>query len=237
MDPRRRQRSQTPPEGLPFCESGGQVRVHYRRERRCRVFRGRVDVEFRWVVRWEMWWDVTTLMMMCLEKMTWYPIKPETPIRRLSHTATQVGSYLFVMGGHDGLKYNHELLMFNLGTHVSELLAGMSDHQPSLRTPCLPAPLTLAPLQSHSNGNPKKPAVDSPPPEATTPQSSPTAVYSSSAGSTATTALTTCSSLTWLLPLTCRRSPALNCVSLGRRRKKGSGRGRGCMRWGVRRLR
>lgn len=35
--------------------------------------------------------------------------------RRLSHTATQVGSYLFIWGGHDGTSYTTELLLFNLG--------------------------------------------------------------------------------------------------------------------------
>ena len=35
--------------------------------------------------------------------------------RRLSHTATQVGSYLFIWGGHDGTSYTSELLMLNIG--------------------------------------------------------------------------------------------------------------------------
>ena len=35
--------------------------------------------------------------------------------KRLSHTATQVGSYLFIYGGHDGVSYMTELLLFNLG--------------------------------------------------------------------------------------------------------------------------
>ena len=34
---------------------------------------------------------------------------------RLSHTATQVGSYLFIVCGHDGSKYTSEVLLLNLG--------------------------------------------------------------------------------------------------------------------------
>lgn len=35
--------------------------------------------------------------------------------QRLSHTATIVGSYLFVVGGHDGVEYSSEVLLLNLG--------------------------------------------------------------------------------------------------------------------------
>ena len=35
--------------------------------------------------------------------------------RRLSHTSTQVGSYLFIVGGHDGTSYSSEILFYNLG--------------------------------------------------------------------------------------------------------------------------
>lgn len=34
---------------------------------------------------------------------------------RLSHTSTQVGSYLFVLGGHNGQAYAQDVLLFNLG--------------------------------------------------------------------------------------------------------------------------
>ncbi|EIW76831.1 galactose oxidase [Coniophora puteana RWD-64-598 SS2] len=34
--------------------------------------------------------------------------------RRLSHTSTQVGSYLFVIGGHDGSSYSSDVLLYNL---------------------------------------------------------------------------------------------------------------------------
>ncbi|KAJ3137699.1 hypothetical protein HDU90_001649 [Geranomyces variabilis] len=35
---------------------------------------------------------------------------------RLSHTATQIGSYLFIFGGHDGSHYNNTILLLNLVT-------------------------------------------------------------------------------------------------------------------------
>ncbi|TFY73028.1 hypothetical protein EWM64_g10984, partial [Hericium alpestre] len=44
----------------------------------------------------------------------WTQIKPEVTHRRLSHSVTQVGSYLFITGGHDGTEYTSELLLFNL---------------------------------------------------------------------------------------------------------------------------
>jgi len=45
----------------------------------------------------------------------WTQIKPDTLHRRLSHSSAQVGSYLFISGGHDGSEYSPELLLFNLG--------------------------------------------------------------------------------------------------------------------------
>ncbi|KAH9003785.1 hypothetical protein EDB86DRAFT_2826355 [Lactarius hatsudake] len=44
----------------------------------------------------------------------WTQVKPDTLHRRLSHSAAQVGSYLFISGGHDGSEYTPELLLFNL---------------------------------------------------------------------------------------------------------------------------
>lgn len=44
---------------------------------------------------------------------------PETPHRRLSHTSTQVGSYLFLVGGHDGTNYLNDTVLFSLGTPPS----------------------------------------------------------------------------------------------------------------------
>ena len=65
--------------------------------------------------------------------MVWTRVQTDVKIPRLSHTATQVGSYLFVIGGHDGMaiaqgifwrslmrfttgqKYAQDVLLFNLG--------------------------------------------------------------------------------------------------------------------------
>lgn len=54
-----------------------------------------------------------------LQKMSWSEVKPEagTPAYpRLSHTATCVGSYLFIIGGHDGVNFSSDVLLFNLVT-------------------------------------------------------------------------------------------------------------------------
>lgn len=51
-----------------------------------------------------------------LETETWYivdHIEPQIP--RLSHSAICIGSFLFVIAGHDGNKYRNDLLMLNLG--------------------------------------------------------------------------------------------------------------------------
>jgi len=49
-----------------------------------------------------------------LDTATWTHVKPDMVHRRLSHSAAQVGSYLFISGGHDGAEYTPELLLFNL---------------------------------------------------------------------------------------------------------------------------
>ena len=49
------------------------------------------------------------------DSAVWTQIKPDTLHRRLSHSSAQVGSYLFISGGHDGSEYSPELLLFNLG--------------------------------------------------------------------------------------------------------------------------
>ena len=41
----------------------------------------------------------------------------DTAHRRLSHSVTQVGSYLFIIGGHDGNSYSSDILFFNLGKY------------------------------------------------------------------------------------------------------------------------
>ncbi len=42
----------------------------------------------------------------------------EQPHKLLAHTSTQVGSYLYIIGGHNGEKYTSEVLLFNLGMSV-----------------------------------------------------------------------------------------------------------------------
>ena len=54
-----------------------------------------------------------------LDTLMWSQVNLEMSHRRLSHTATQVGSYLFIIGGHDGTQYTSDVLMFNLGKSFS----------------------------------------------------------------------------------------------------------------------
>jgi len=49
-----------------------------------------------------------------LETFEWRDVRVEKEYRRLAHTSTQVGSYLFVLDGHDSSKYISDLLLFNL---------------------------------------------------------------------------------------------------------------------------
>lgn len=49
-----------------------------------------------------------------LDTQTWYQVKTDEIYNRLGHTATQVGSYLFIFGGHDSKTYTSELLTLNL---------------------------------------------------------------------------------------------------------------------------
>ena len=50
-----------------------------------------------------------------LDTLRWDQVRLETTHRRLSHSVTQVGSYLFIIGGHDGNSYSSDILFFNLG--------------------------------------------------------------------------------------------------------------------------
>ncbi|CAD6928132.1 unnamed protein product [Tilletia controversa] len=49
-----------------------------------------------------------------LDTKFWYHVTTEEQHLRMGHTATQVGSYLFVTGGHDGASYTSEILTLNL---------------------------------------------------------------------------------------------------------------------------
>ena len=46
----------------------------------------------------------------------WKAVHVPVTFRRLSHTSTLVGSYLFVVGGHDGSEYSNDVLLLNLVT-------------------------------------------------------------------------------------------------------------------------
>lgn len=50
-----------------------------------------------------------------VETCVWTLINTDIKHNRLSHTSTQVGSYLFVIGGHNGQAYAQDVLLFNLG--------------------------------------------------------------------------------------------------------------------------
>ena len=45
----------------------------------------------------------------------WTTVITDVKHNRLSHTSTQVGSYLFILGGHNGQCYAQDVLLFNLG--------------------------------------------------------------------------------------------------------------------------
>lgn len=45
----------------------------------------------------------------------WNQIDLDRAVPRLAHSATQVGSYVFIIGGHDGSRYSNEVLLLNLG--------------------------------------------------------------------------------------------------------------------------
>jgi hypothetical protein len=51
-----------------------------------------------------------------LDTLVWSLAKQQqTSYRRLAHTSTQVGSYIFIVGGHNAAEYVSDLLMYNLG--------------------------------------------------------------------------------------------------------------------------
>ena len=47
----------------------------------------------------------------------WTLVSTEVKYNRLSHTSTQVGSYLFIIGGHNGQTYAQDVLLLNLGEY------------------------------------------------------------------------------------------------------------------------
>ncbi|RKP13928.1 hypothetical protein BJ684DRAFT_22668 [Piptocephalis cylindrospora] len=55
-----------------------------------------------------------------LNTRVWSNVALDQVIPRLSHTAILVGSYLFIIGGHDGTQYSSEVLLLNLVTMTWE---------------------------------------------------------------------------------------------------------------------
>jgi hypothetical protein len=58
--------------------------------------------------------DLDTYVWKCIKQPE--STTEEGKICRRSHTSTQVGNYLFVIGGHNGSHYNSEVLLFNIAT-------------------------------------------------------------------------------------------------------------------------
>lgn len=48
--------------------------------------------------------------------LAWVSVALPNSHPRLSHSSTLIGSYLFIMGGHDGVEYSSDILMLNLVT-------------------------------------------------------------------------------------------------------------------------
>ncbi|KAJ3514947.1 hypothetical protein NLJ89_g2062 [Agrocybe chaxingu] len=65
----------------------------------------------------------TDVWCLNLDTLVWTStMKPGQPShKRLAHTATQVGSYIFVMGGHTSTEYVSELLLYDLVSLQYEL--------------------------------------------------------------------------------------------------------------------
>lgn len=53
-----------------------------------------------------------------VDTSVWKSVDIKVSFPRLSHTATIIGSYLFVVGGHDGVEYSNEVLLLNLGEFI-----------------------------------------------------------------------------------------------------------------------
>ena len=49
------------------------------------------------------------------DTLVWTLVNTDVKHNRLSHTSTRVGSYLFIIGGHNGQTYAQDVLLFNLG--------------------------------------------------------------------------------------------------------------------------
>lgn len=126
MGEHRHQRAQeTQPEGIPHRQSLGPIHGHHRRQRWLRLFLRNLVSEFRFASSFP-----RNLSDVCSETREWTLIDlPETDsYKRLSHTATQVGTYIFIQGGHDGAEYTSDIKCFSLGTYLCHPRTTLSDN-------------------------------------------------------------------------------------------------------------
>jgi hypothetical protein len=67
---------------------------------------------------------VVSNFVLLKDTLEWKPnVKPgQQTHKRLAHTASQVGSYIFVIGGHTGTEYVSEILLYDLGEIISTSL-------------------------------------------------------------------------------------------------------------------
>lgn len=71
-----------------------------------------------------------------VDSLIWTRVSLAVSHRRLSHTSTQVGSYLFIIGGHDGTAYSSDILFYNLGRSCAWLVncaLNSSSSEPAVR--------------------------------------------------------------------------------------------------------
>jgi hypothetical protein len=61
---------------------------------------------------------LTVKLILPADTLVWTRLNLPLSHRRLSHTSTQVGSCLFIVGGHDGGAYRDEVVLFNLGEYT-----------------------------------------------------------------------------------------------------------------------
>lgn len=62
------------------------------------------------------------LLISMADTLEWTLLDLFESYKRLSHTSTQVGSYLFIQGGHNGAEYINDIRFFNLGKFNASFL-------------------------------------------------------------------------------------------------------------------
>jgi hypothetical protein len=135
-----------------------------------------------------------------LDTLRWDQVRLEAVHRRLSHSVTQVGSYLYIIGGHDGNSYSSDILFFNLGEPGRRIFHSER--------------LSLSP-QSRWRMRPSLWRVNRYQREDIMCPFWPTVGYSSSGGSMARTSTRTCTSWIWLVVVILRRYARLISLHAG----------------------